>query len=575
MRLPKNFSNTSNLGITGVRVGTKFASATLALSLIFATSALAQDQAPPPGSTAGSTARPTTRSAAVPSTGAAANLPGSAIPGAIRATAPATRRADRALPRFPRGAGSRGVHLPPDQIVEADRWVQQNPNLKDQSLADAANNQPWDPSVKALCAFPSVLGNLDKNLSWTSSLGDAYYNQQQDVMDAIQFMRQKAHSSGALNNTSQQTVSTQGSNIVIQPTNPQVVYVPAYNPWSVYGYPVSPWPGWYNYPGIWYGGPYVNFGVGFGIGFWGGYGWGWGHWGFDWHNRWAVYGGNRYYSGSRSFYNRSAYYRNGGYNGRYGAAATRGAFNNHGVYAGNRGNAYNGAHGNTYAGAHGNAYGGANHGYAGATSHAFSDPHAARGYGQPNGSAGMHSGAFSGYNHGGSVRSYSSRGSTSVAHSSGGGGGHAGGGGGGHAGGGGAPRRWRRSSLKFEAEARRFPASRLSAFSAGSLFPAFAGRKPTQEVLRGERPMHSQEILSGASESVRSRRRMNRGAIFIMATLALGSAFSLAPMRAGAQETGQKTFLTADAAAQGLYDAISSNDEKRKCSKCSGRMLTK
>src|SRR5580700_11148977 len=80
----------------------------------------------------------------------------------------------------------------PDQIVEADRWVQANPGLKDQALADAVNNQPWDPSVKALCAFPSVLGNMDKNLSWTSSLGDAYYNQQQDVMNAIQVMRQKA-----------------------------------------------------------------------------------------------------------------------------------------------------------------------------------------------------------------------------------------------------------------------------------------------------------------------------------------------------------------------------------------------
>ncbi|MGA8036494.1 MAG: DUF3300 domain-containing protein [Candidatus Acidiferrales bacterium] len=311
----------------------------------------------------------------------------------------------------------------PDQVVEADRWVQSNPGLKDQALADAVNNQPWDPSIKALCAFPSVLGNMDKNLSWTSSLGDAYYNQQQDVMDAIQAMRLKAQQSGTLKSTDQQTVTSQGNNtIVIQPANPQVVYVPAYNPWVVYGYPVAPWPGWYPYPGIWYGGPFLSFGIGFGIGFWGGYGWGWGHWGFDWHNHYAVYNHGRYYSTSRTFYNRNAYYHNGGYNGRYGAASTRSAFDNHGAYNAH----YNGN------GAH-NAYGANNRPFNG-------DTHAARGYGNPAGQSGTHSSAYSGYDHGGQVRSYSSRGSSSMSHAggfSGGGGGHPSGGGGGHGGGGG------------------------------------------------------------------------------------------------------------------------------------------
>jgi hypothetical protein len=73
----------------------------------------------------------------------------------------------------------------PTEIVEADRWMQQHPDLKGQQLGDEVNNQPWDPSVKALTQFPSVLANLDKNLSWTSSLGDAYVNQQQAVMDAV------------------------------------------------------------------------------------------------------------------------------------------------------------------------------------------------------------------------------------------------------------------------------------------------------------------------------------------------------------------------------------------------------
>jgi hypothetical protein len=83
----------------------------------------------------------------------------------------------------------------PEQVVEADRWVQAHPDLKGDALGQAVDQQPWDPSVKALTAFPSVLGNMDKNLSWTSSLGDAYYNQQQDVMDAVQVMRQRAQAS--------------------------------------------------------------------------------------------------------------------------------------------------------------------------------------------------------------------------------------------------------------------------------------------------------------------------------------------------------------------------------------------
>src|SRR6202140_1657125 len=88
----------------------------------------------------------------------------------------------------------------PDEVCEADRFVQANPDLKGQALAQAVDQQPWDPSVKALTAFPSVLGYMDKNLSWTSSLGDAYYNQQQDVMDAVQVMRHKAQEAGALKN---------------------------------------------------------------------------------------------------------------------------------------------------------------------------------------------------------------------------------------------------------------------------------------------------------------------------------------------------------------------------------------
>jgi uncharacterized membrane protein YgcG len=313
----------------------------------------------------------------------------------------------------------------PDQVVEADRFVQSQPDLKGDALAKAVDQQPWDPSVKALTAFPSVLGNMDKNLSWTSALGDAYYNQQQDVMDAIQSMRQKAQQAGNLKTTDQQVVSSEGSTVVIQPASPTVVYVPAYDPWVVYGPPIVPWPGWYAYPGIWYAGPSLWFGVGFGIGFFAGFGWGWPHWGFDWGRGTVIYNHNVYYSRSTTFYNRSNYYRGGGPpGGPAGRANTGGEARGQG-YAGGRTPAGNfNRPGNVY-----------NH--PGASPKPFEgDTQAARGYAPPRGQSDVHTGAFSNYDHGGETRSYSSRGSESF-----GGGFHGGGGGGGgFHGGGGRPR---------------------------------------------------------------------------------------------------------------------------------------
>ncbi|MGA2099124.1 MAG: DUF3300 domain-containing protein [Candidatus Acidiferrum sp.] len=290
----------------------------------------------------------------------------------------------------------------PEQVVEADRWVQAHQELKGDALAQAVDQQPWDPSIKALTAFPTVLGNMDKNLSWTSSLGDAYYNQQQDLMDAVQLMRRRAQDSGNLKSTEQQTVKTDNSNIVIEPADPQIVYVPAYDPWVVYGGPILAWPGWYPYPGIWYEGPYLSWGIGFGIGFYAGFGWGWGGWGFDWHNHWATYNHGRYYSQSRTFYNRNNYYRGGGERG-----GERGAFNGRGAdrpggdRAGGGARPFNG------------------------------DNRAARGFGDSRGQSGTRSGAFSGYGRGGETRSYSSRGSSSFGGGGSRGGGFGGGGGGG------------------------------------------------------------------------------------------------------------------------------------------------
>jgi hypothetical protein len=269
----------------------------------------------------------------------------------------------------------------PEQVVDADRWVQSHPDLKGDALGRAVDQLLWDPSVKALTAFPSILGDMDKNLSWTSSLGDAYYNQEEDVMDAIQVMRRRAQEAGNLNSTPQQKVTTKGSELEIEPVSSEIVYVPVYDPWIVYGRPIAAWPGWYPYPGIWYDGPAIFFGAGFGTGFYRGYGWGWHHWGCDWDHHYAVHDNGRYYSPSRTFYNRDRFYRGEGARGVYNRAESEPQ-----PFGGDRG--------------------------------------AARGYAEPRGQSDVRSGAFSGFGHGGEERSFSSRGSASF----GGGGGFHGGG---------------------------------------------------------------------------------------------------------------------------------------------------
>ncbi len=269
----------------------------------------------------------------------------------------------------------------PTQIVEAERFLQQNPGLQGAALGAEVDKQDWDPSVKALTQFPSVLADMDKNLSWTSSLGDANMNQQADVMDAVQFMRQKAEQAGNLRTTPQQTVENQGSSVVIQPANPQIVYVPEYDPELAYGYPVGLWPGFYPWWGV--GGPYLSFGLGFGIGPFFGFGWGWGGWGFDWYHRGLLYGGRPYAFQSRAFYDRNALSR-GNVRG-FAAPSVRGS-------TGARGFATPATRGNT---------------------------------------TGTRSGAFGGVSHGADTRGYSSRGRASI------GGGTRGGGGGSHPSGGG------------------------------------------------------------------------------------------------------------------------------------------
>jgi len=227
-----------------------------------------------------------------------------------------------------------GASTFPDQVAVANYWLQQHKDLTGSSLMQEVNGQSWDASVKALTQFPSVLDNMANNLSWTSSLGEAYHNQQSDVMAAIQTLRHQAQAAGKLKSGSQIKVVDQSpQTIVIEPANPQVVYVPQYNPATIYGYP-------YVTPGYSAGdvaaAGVIGFGAGIAVGALmdggGCCGWGWGAWGCNWHGGAVVYNHNNFY-GNPAWH--GGYY-NGGYH-PYNNAYNRNAENNFR----NNGNTYN------------------------------------------------------------------------------------------------------------------------------------------------------------------------------------------------------------------------------------------
>jgi Protein of unknown function (DUF3300) len=181
----------------------------------------------------------------------------------------------------------------PLEVVEAERWAEQNKNLKGDALKKAVDPKKWDDSIKSLAAVPDVLKMMSDKLDWTQKLGDAVLAQQPDVMDAIQRLRQKAQANDKLKTNKQQKVTTtsQGSQnyIAIEPSEPNTVYVPYYDPAVVYGawpYPSYP-PYYFPTPGYIAGGLIatgVAFGVGYAVGAWtrGGNYWGGG---FNWGNR--------------------------------------------------------------------------------------------------------------------------------------------------------------------------------------------------------------------------------------------------------------------------------------------------
>lgn len=139
----------------------------------------------------------------------------------------------------------------PLELVQAERWVKQNKSLKGDALKAALEKQPWDASVKALVPFPEVVTMMSEKLEWTQKLGDAFLAQQKDVMDTVQRLRRKAAEAGNLKSSKEQAVKKEADIIIIEAANPQVVYVPAYNPTVVYGtwaYPAYPPYPVYAYP---------------------------------------------------------------------------------------------------------------------------------------------------------------------------------------------------------------------------------------------------------------------------------------------------------------------------------------
>lgn len=184
----------------------------------------------------------------------------------------------------------------PTQVVEAYEWLQKNKSATAAQAQQAGQAQSWDPGIVSLMQFPDILTRMFQNLEWAQDLGEAFLQDKQSVMNAIQYLRQQAKTAGSLKSSSQQTVTETGTTIVIAPASPQVVYVPAYDPTVVYGawapgpwyYPpavYAPWPGWVPGAGA------FAFGAGVAVG---------AAWADAWHCDWYhgnVVVNNNYYHG--------------------------------------------------------------------------------------------------------------------------------------------------------------------------------------------------------------------------------------------------------------------------------------
>jgi hypothetical protein len=186
----------------------------------------------------------------------------------------------------------------PLEVVQAERWAKANRNLRGDQLNDALDQKDWDPSVKALAPFPQVLSMMSERLEWTQRLGDAFLDQQDEVMDTVQRLRARAQAAGNLRDTEQQRLIVQEGAIEIEPVQPEVVYVPVYDPTVIYG----PW--WYPaFPPFFFPPP-PGLVIVRGFGFWTGitvgraWGYSWGRW--DWRNHYVNVNINRNININRS-----------------------------------------------------------------------------------------------------------------------------------------------------------------------------------------------------------------------------------------------------------------------------------
>jgi hypothetical protein len=172
----------------------------------------------------------------------------------------------------------------PLEVVEANRWLQLpgNAGLRDDQLATALQSENWDPSVKSLLPFPQILQMMNSHRGWMQQLGDAFLAQEAAVMDAVQRLRARANAAGTLYSTPEAYVSSDGTVTTIEPADPQIIYVPAYDPNAIYGeWPYPDYPPYYFPFGPAYG-LYAGSGIGFGFGITIVFPlWGWNHW--DWH----------------------------------------------------------------------------------------------------------------------------------------------------------------------------------------------------------------------------------------------------------------------------------------------------
>jgi len=352
----------------------------------------------------------------------------------------------------------------PLELVQLQQWLEKHKDLKDKALADAVQKEGWDPSVQSMAALPDVVKQLVENIKWTTDLGNAFLAQESDVMDAVQRMRAKAKGQGNLKSTEQVKVETQTVEskqvIVIQQADPQVVYVPSYNPTVVYGAPAYPYPPIaYPPPGYYAAGMAISFGVGVAMGaMWSG-GWGYGcGWGgnnnvtinnnnnfnrnsnIQGGNRTNVGGGNRgqgtwqhnpQHRGGTPYANRGTADRFGGTTrGSSQAARQNSARQNVGRQQGGRGAGAGGAGGAGGVGGAGRAGGAGGVGGAGGAGGA--DRIGNRSVSQGGGSRGREAGGFGGSGRassGGGARQSSSRGASSMGGGGRGGGGRGGGGG--------------------------------------------------------------------------------------------------------------------------------------------------